>query len=178
MSKEELFILMSHAQDLQKQADTQLAAVGETLKGIEEGTGEAVAALIREDIKSSLAEANTALTEAAKSVRQASQHARTTSDLLRRTGLFQGLFLVAVAIILMAVIYCVINFVAKGYVEELAALKAKTEKEQATLNELSSKTWGLELRTYSVGTRGIILPKDTIFDRTVTQNGRIAVIIR
>jgi hypothetical protein len=64
--QEELFTFMAHAQDLQKIADTQFAAVGNALKRLEEGTGEAVAALIREDVKKSLSEANTALTGAAR----------------------------------------------------------------------------------------------------------------
>lgn len=72
MSQEEVFALMAHAQDLQKQAETQLATVDKALRRLEENTVEAVAASIREDVRLSISGVKTALTDATEKLKQVS----------------------------------------------------------------------------------------------------------
>ena len=105
--------------------------------------------------------------------------ARATSAVLRRTGLIQGVFLVAVALVIGAVGFAVMGFIGKSRLAELHELKAAIRAEEAILSELQSKTWGLELVKYGDGTYGIVRPKGVKVDRTgAMQDGRDAVVIR
>lgn len=98
---------------------------------------------------------------------------------MRRTGFLQGAFLLAVALVIIGTTYAVGSFLVKSRVDELAELKVQVTAERATLDELRSKTWGLELVNYGDGTRGIILPKGVKVDRTGSMpDGRAAVVVR
>jgi hypothetical protein len=71
------------------------------------------------------------------------------------------------------------NALLKGRGADLDELKVKVAQERGTLDELWSKTWGLELVKYDDGSRGIILPKGVRIDRTGdVKDGRAAVVIR
>lgn len=91
----------------------------------------------------------------------------------------QGVFLLAVAMVVIGAAYVAGNLLVKSRVDELAELKTQIEAERDTLAELRSKAWGLELVKYDDGSRGIILPKGVKVDRTgAVQDGRIGVVIR
>lgn len=98
---------------------------------------------------------------------------------IRATGLLGGLFLLLVALVVIGAVYFAGSLLYKSRLEELAELKAQVTAERATLAELQAKTWGLELVKYQDGTRGIILPKGTKFDRSgPVQDGRTGLVIR
>lgn len=98
---------------------------------------------------------------------------------IRSTGLLWGLFQVAVALVIIGVVYFAGGLMAKSRVDELAELKIQLSQARATLEELQSKTWGLELMKYNDGTRGIILPKGIQYERNAPiEDGKIAVIIK
>lgn len=65
----------------------------------------------------------------------------------------QGVFLLAVALVVIGAAYAAGSFLVKSRVDELAELKAQVTAERGTLDELRSKTWGLELVNYGDGTR-------------------------
>lgn len=178
-TEEKLFTLMTHAEDLQRVAQSSLQEVGKAVQRMETGTGNAILNAIQAGIDKTLADTKNGLQEAATGLVGASDEAKATSAALRRTGLMQGFFLVAVALVLGGVGFAVMNFYGKSKLQELVELKAAIQAEQSTLDELQSKTWGLELVQYKDGTRGIILPKGIKINHTGTvSDGRNAVVIK
>lgn len=167
-----LYGLIAQAEDIQKHAVTLHRAAQEAIKGLPEGYREAIRGSTRE----MLTEASQ---KASRGLLDASNEAKATCSLLRRTGLMQGVFLVAVAIVIAGGTVGGMHLVGKSWMGELAELKTAIRQEQATLNELHSETWGLTLVNYNDGTRGIILPKGIKVDRTGTvSDGRNAVVIK
>jgi hypothetical protein len=109
----------------------------------------------------------------------ASSEAKAAASSLRRTGLLQGVFLLAVALVIIGTAYVAGGRLVKSRVDDLAELKAVIRAEQATLAELQGKTWGLELVKYQDGTRAIILPKGVKVDRTgAVPDGRTGIVIK
>lgn len=97
---------------------------------------------------------------------------------IRSTGLQMALILFGVGIIVCGASVAFIGWSTDSLREERAALKTAIQAEEATLAELQSKTWRLELVNYSDGGHGIILPKGTTFSHTAKiENGRTAIII-
>ena len=174
-TEDKLFTLMAHAEDLQRvveknSQDVKNAAYSGTqavVSAIKAGTDKTL-----EDVKNGLQEATTGL-------KAASDEAKATSIALRRTGLMQGVFLIAVAILLAGAGYFALGYIAQSRFDELAELKAEIRQNEATLLQLQAKTFGLELVDYKDGSRGIILPKGVKVDRTgAIPDGRTAVVIR
>lgn len=178
-TEERLFTLMAHAEDLQRVAQEVLANTNKATKRIETEAVGTILSAVRAGIDETLQETKKGLTGASTGLKEASDEAKATSAVLKRTGLMQGFFLLAVALVIGGVGFAVMGFIGKSKLAELNELKAAIRAEQSTLNELQSKTWGLELVNYQDGTRGIILPRGTKVDRSgAVQDGRIGIVVK
>ncbi len=167
-----IFGLIAQAEDIQKHAVALQRAAQDAIKTLPDASRAAVRDAAKEFITEGAEKASRGLLDA-------SNEAKATSAALRRTGLMQGVFLLAVAMVVIGAAYVAGNLLVKSRVDELAELKTQIEAERDTLAELRSKTWGLELVKYDDGSRGIILPKGVKVDRTgAVQDGRIGVVIR
>jgi len=169
---DKLYGLIAQAEDIQKHAVALQRATQEAVKGLPEGYREAVRGAAREILTEAAENASMALLSACN-------EAKASSAALRRTGLMQGVFLLAVALVLAGAIFAGMNWLILGRIDELAELKTTITAEQSKLAELQSKTWGLELVNYGDGTRGIILPKGIKVERTgAVPDGRTGIVIR
>ena len=167
-----IFGLIAQAEDIQKHAVALQRAAQDAIKTLPDASRAAVRDAAKEFITEGAEKASRGLLDA-------SNEAKATSAALRRTGLMQGVFLLAVAMVVIGAAYVAGNLLVKSRVDELAELKTQIEAERDTLAELRSKAWGLELVKYDDGSRGIILPKGVKVDRTgAVQDGRIGVVIR
>lgn len=178
-TEERLFTLMTHAEDLQRVAQSSLQEVGKAIQRMETGTGNAILSVIRTGIDETMQETKTGLTEAAMGLKKVSEEAKGTREHLRRTGLILGVFLVTMAFVVGSVGFAIMNTISKTQLAEMDKIKAAILAEQSTLDELQSKTWGIKLTQYEDGTRSIIMPKGTKIDRIATTNdGRSAAVIK
>lgn len=168
-----IFGLIAHAEDIQKHAVALQRSVQDAINKIPETSKSAVRDAAKEFITEEAKKASVGLLDA-------SNEAKATSVALRRTGLMQGVFLVAVVVVICCTGFGVMNFIINSKFQELAELKTAIRKEQITLNDLYSKTWGLELVKYQDGTRGILLPKGIKVDRTgkIKETGQEAIVIK
>ena len=170
--QDKIFGLIAQAEDIQKHAVALQRAAQDAIKTLPDASRAAVRDAAKEFITEGAEKASRGLLDA-------SNEAKATSAALRRTGLMQGVFLLAVAMVVIGAAYVAGNLLVKSRVDELAELKTQIEAERDTLAELRSKAWGLELVKYDDGSRGIILPKGVKVDRTgAVQDGRIGVVIR
>lgn len=178
---------MAHADDLQGIANKSLQAVNDAVKRLENDSANAIASSIRAGIDKTLADTKKELQEATVALVGASSEAKSTCALLKSTGLFQGVFLLAVGIVTAAVAVTGIWWGTSRLRDEaaelrssIAALKRNVAEEQQTLQELVGKTWRLELVVYQRGEgRGIILPKGAKVDRTANmQDGREVIVVK
>ena len=170
--EDKLYGLIAQAEDIQKHAVALQRVAQEAVRGLPEATRAAVVGEAREIITRATENASTALLGACN-------EAKVSSAALRRTGLMQAVFLLAVALVICGAGVAAGNFQLKSRVSELAELKAAIRAEEATFSELRSKTWGLELVNYGDGTRGIVLPKGVKVERTGTvQDGRFGIVIK
>ncbi len=84
-----------------------------------------------------------------------------------------------VALVISAAIYFGLGFLVKKRAADLDALSVQVSAHRATLAELQAKTWGLELITFSDGSRGVILPKGQQFERIANlQDGRSVAVLK
>jgi hypothetical protein len=170
--EDKIFGLIAQAEDIQKHAIALQRVAQDAIKTLPDASRGAVRDAAREFIIE-------AAENASRGLLDASNEARATSVALRRTGLLQGVFLLAVALVVVGAVYAAGGWLVRSRVDGLAELKAQVTAERATLDELRSKTWGLELVSYGDGTRGIVLPKGVKIDRTgAVSDGRAAVVIR
>ena len=180
-NEEKLFMLMAHAEDLQKLAQASLQKVGQAVSHLENASVKAISGAVATEIDRTLENTKKELLEANKGLVGASAEAQATCALMKRTGLFQAVFLLAVALIIAGASFGGLNWFVKSRLSELAELKAAIQVETATLADLQSKTWGLELVDYGKEGRGIVLPKGVKVDRTgelADKSGRIGIVIK
>lgn len=176
---ERLFALMAYAEDLQRETDKVLKNTTAASKRLETESAKAILSAIHGGMDKIIKETKTGFEETVRGLKEVSDEAKFTSAVLRRTGLMQGVFLMAVALVVGGVGFAVVDFVGKTKLAELTALKVAIQEERSTLSELQTKTWGLLLVHYDDGTRGIILPKGVKVDRSGSlKDGREAVIIK
>ena len=90
---DKLYGLIAQAEDIQKHAVTLQQVAQEAVKGLPGGYKEAVKGAAREILTEAAQNASTALLEACN-------EAKASSSALRRTGLLQAVFLLAVALII------------------------------------------------------------------------------
>lgn len=150
--EDKIFGLIAQAEDIQKHAIALQRAAQDAVKTLPDASRAAVRDAAREFIIEGAEKAS-------RGILDASNEAKATSTVLRRTGLMQGVFLIAVALVMAGAGFAVMNFYGKSKLQELAELKAAIRAEEATLAKLQSKTWELELIIYAGGGKGIILPK-------------------
>lgn len=171
-TEERLFMLMTHAEDLQRVAQRSLQEVGKAVQRMETGTGDALLGVVRAGMGETMREAKKGLTGAAMGLKEASEQAKATSETLKCTGLLLGVFLVAVALVVGGVGFTVMGFIGKSKLAELDELKAAIRAEKSTLDELQSKTWGLELVTVE-GKRWIRFKRgDAPGEKVAWENGK------
>jgi len=171
-TEDKIYGLIAHAEDAQNTLRAFQATAQEAVKTLPDAARGAVRDAAREFIVQG---AETASRE----LLGASSEAKAAASSLRRTGLLQGVFLLAVALVVIGAAYAAGALLMKSRVDELNELRTAIRAEEAILVELRSKTWGLELVKYQDGTRGIILPKGTKVDRTgAVQDGRTGIVIR
>ncbi len=171
---EKLYGLIAQAEDIQKHAVTLQQVAQEAVKRLPEGYRDAVKDAAREILTGAAQNATTALLGACN-------EAKASSAALKRTGLLQAVFLLAIALIIAGASFGGLNWFVKSRLSELAELKAAIQVETATLADLQSKTWGLELVDYGKEGRGIVLPKGVKVDRTgelADKSGRIGIVIK
>lgn len=178
-SEEKLFTLMAHADDLQGIANKSLQAVNGAVKRLENDSANAIASSIRAGIDKTLADTKKELLDATVGLIGASSEAKTTCALLKSTGLFQGVFLLAVGVVVSAIAVAGIWWGTSQLRDEAAELRAAIAALKGTAVQLEGKTWNLELVDYGKEGRGIILPKGVKVDRTgAVQDGRIGIVIK
>lgn len=178
-NEEKLFMLMAHAEDLQKLAEASLQKVGQAVSHLENASVKAISGAVTTGIDRTLENTKKELLEANRGLVGASAEAQATCALMKRTGLFQAVFLLAVALIIAGASFGGLSWFIKSRLSELAEVKAAIQAEKATLADLQSKTWGLELVEYKEGGKGIVLPKWLEFERAATlKNGKTALIIK
>ena len=176
---ERIFALMAHAEDLQRIANKVLENTAAASRRLETESANAVLSAIRGGMDRTLKETKTGIEEAARGLKEVAGEAQAASTVLRSTGLMQGVFLLAVALVIGGIGFAVMGFIGKSRIAELAELKAAIQGERATLSELQAETWGLTLVHYDDGTRGIILPIGVKVERTgALKDGRGAIIIK
>lgn len=177
---ERLFILMAHAEDLQRVADKSLAGVKCVTEHIEESVLKAVTATIEEKITQTMRSTQSGLQEANTALLSASAEARATSGFLKSTGWKLICLLGGAILVFSMVFWFALLGLHKSRQAELADLRAAIAAERGTLAKLQSETWQLELVTYHDGKRGILLPKGTTIERmgTVPNDGREGIVIR
>lgn len=163
--EDKIFGLIAQAEDIQKHAIALQRAAQDAVKTLPDASRGAVRDAAREFIIEGAEKAS-------RGILDASNDAKATSTALRRTGLFLSVFLIAVALVMAGAGFAVMNFYGKSKLQELAELKAAIRTEQATLNELQSKTWGLELLTIN-GKRWIRFKRgDTPGETGTWENGK------
>ncbi len=97
---------------------------------------------------------------------------------IRSTGLQMALIMLGISVLVCGLTLKIFLWSTESLKKEREALKVAIRAEEATLAELQSKTWKLELVNDSDGVRGIILPKGVQFVRSgKLKDGREAVII-
>ena len=170
--EDKIFGLIAQAEDIQQHAVALQRVAQDAVKTLPDAARGAVRDATREFIVQGAETASRGLLDA-------SSEAKATASYLRHTGLMQGIFLLAVALVIIGAAYAAGQWIFNSRISELAELKAQVRAERAILGELQSKTWGLELVSYGDGTRGIILPRGTKVDRTgAIPDGRIGIVIK
>ena len=169
--EDKLFALIAQAEEIQTAARNFETAAETALSGLQ--------GVFRDTVKG---EVRTIVTDATKGasegLQDASRMVQASAKLLRRTWTIGLGSLVIVALALMLA-FVGSNALPKSRGADLDELKAQVAQKRSTLDELQSKTWGLELVKYNDGSRGIILPKGVQIDRTGDmKDGRTVVVIR
>lgn len=176
---DKIFGLIAQAEDIQAQTVKLHQTTQADIKTHLDAVRGEIRSATREIIEQGAKDATRGLLDAAKEAKAAAGEGKTSAALLRRTGLFQGAFLLLVALVAIGAVYFAGSLLFKSRLEELAELRTQLVQARSTLDELQSKTWGLELMNYSDGGRGIILPKGTTFShKAKIENGRTAIIIK
>jgi len=169
--EDKLFALIAHAEEIQTAARNFETAAGTVLSGLQEVFKD----VVRDEARTIITNATK---RASEGLQEASREVQTATKLLRRTWVV-GLGSLAVVTLVLILAFIGSNALLKGRGADLDELKVKVAQERATLDELRSKTWSLELMKYDDGSRGIILPKGVRIDRTGdVKDGRAAVVIR
>ena len=169
-SEDQIVGLIVHAEKLQQETAQEVKKVVDAARDILESLPKITTTMIRDTIQQSAGNifspiaqnVSTDILETAKTVENASIR-------LGHTWLSQGLFLAAVVLALMGVMYFGSENLIKSRIAELSDLKTQIEIERGTLDELQKRTWGIELKIVN-NRRWIILPKGVDFDESGNTN--------
>ncbi len=174
-SEDKIFGLIAQAEDIQAHAVKLQQVAQEAIKTLPEATRGAVRDAAREIIVEGTEKASRGLLDASSRAIAASEQLRGASAaaLIKHVTV---LFLVA--LVISAAIYFGLGFLVKKRAAELEALTVQVEAHRAALDELQSKTWGLELGADATQ-RWIVLPKGASVTNANAsmQDGRKAIII-
>lgn len=115
--------------------------------------------------------------EAQKTFKELPLAVAQASKEIKRRGLIQALFVVAVGVVVAVIAWAVVYWITTNARAEYAHLKKNIATLEETERLLTSKTWEIELAVWK-NERGIILPKGTRFIRSgETDDGRIGIVI-
>lgn len=169
---DKIYGLIAQAEDIQKHAVALQRSAHDAIKTLPDVSRAAVRDAAREFITEGAEKAS-------KGLLDASNKAKATATALRRTGLMQGVFLVAVAVVIAGGSYFAMRFIGAREIAQLQELKEQVRAERVILSEMQSQTWELELTIFRGGERGIILPRGTVYDRTFKgDDGRNVILIK
>jgi len=132
-TEEQLFLLMTHAQDLQKTAEQQTQALAGAARRLEQDAVAAFSAAIRENAGKVLADTRKELTEAVQAAKEASEIARSGSRrFLKLVTVYVFFVLLGVSLGLGGFSWFFVSWKA----EEAAALRAEIRAMSADLSKL------------------------------------------
>ncbi|MGL4334435.1 MAG: hypothetical protein ACRCSC_05160 [Lactococcus garvieae] len=174
----EAYKLMAHAEDLQKMAEQATNFLSTTVKQLEGNVVNAVLSSTRSEIDKNLGNIKKELLGATMGLVETSEKAKSTAEFLMRTSFFVAVLILATAMAVGGAFFGVGNLLIKSRVNELEELKYAIQVEEASLRELQSETWKLELVRYEDGRRAIILPSGININHTGSVDGRIAIVLR
>jgi len=115
--------------------------------------------------------------EASRGLLEASRETAAASAALIRSGAINAIYLLGVALVIVAIVYFGAKLFISNQFKEIASLRQQVAEEESTLKALKSKSWNLELETYNDG-RGIILPKGVNVEKSGSlKDGRQIILI-
>jgi hypothetical protein len=164
---DKLYDLMTHAEDLQKAANAQFAAVNAAIERLEGKSGEAMVASARigaNAIVSETTEAVSGLIEELKELSTAAKETALEAKVSIHNSWVQWIGLLALAcVMLSAIAVSAVGGMTSGLRHEAERLRLETENmrnrltaERETLNKMRSETWGIQLIEQD-GSRFILL---------------------
>lgn len=139
MQDEKIFSLMAQAEDIQGHAVKLQAATEEALKSLQGVTQDALKRLPDAAQRAFEGAARESSMEASKSLQEAATRAEEAAKRLSAVWLQQGVFLVAIAIVLMAGFYFGSKFLLASTMNDLATAREEVAELQKTVDKLSSK---------------------------------------
>lgn len=172
MQEDKIYGLIAQAEDIQAHAVKLQASAENALQRLPEAARRTFEEVGRETVTKTAQKASEVLLEASTIAIEA-------SATLRSTGLLQGAFLIAVAILISGASMLILKFSLANRLEELSELRQEIISEKSMLEELQGKTWRLELIKYPDGGRGIRLPKGVKFSHAgqEKETGRIVLLL-
>jgi len=164
---DKLYDLMTHAEDLQKAANSQIAAVNAAIERLEGKSGEAMVNSARTGaraIVSETTEAISGLIEELKGVSAAAKEtAREAKVSIHNSWVQWAGLLILIGVMVSAIAVLAVGRMTSGLRQETERLRLEAEDlrnrlevERATLDKMRSATWGIQLFE-SDGSRFILL---------------------
>lgn len=174
-TEDKIYGLIAHAEDAQRALRDFQVAAQEAVKTLPEAAKGAIRDAAREFIVQGAETAS-------KGLLDASNEAKTAATSLRRTGILQGVFVLALGVVVAGGVSAYIRYDVGSLRDKADALRAEISTMEKTAAELAGKTWRLELVTWK-DERGIILPRGVTAEALSTApmtdgSGRIVVIIK
>lgn len=124
-TEEQLFLLMTHAQDLQKAVEQQTQALAGAARRLEQDAAAVFSAAIRDNVSKTLGDARKELTEAVQAVKEASEIARSGSRrFLKLVTVYASLVLLAVSLGIGGFSWFFVSWKAEEAVELRAEIRA------------------------------------------------------
>lgn len=153
---DKLYDLMTHAEDLQKTADAQFAAVNAAIERLEGKSGEAIVASARigaETIVSNTTKAVSGLIEELKDLSSTAKETALEAKVsIHNSWVHWAGLLVIIGVMVSAIALMAVGRMTSGLRQEAERLRMETEDlrhgleaEQKTLDKIRSETWGIQL---------------------------------
>lgn len=153
---DKLYDLMTHAEDLQKTADAQFAAVNAAIERLEGKSGEAIVASARtgaETIVSNTTKAVSGLIEELKDLSSTAKETALEAKVsIHNSWVHWAGLLVIIGVMVSAIALMAVGRMTSGLRQEAERLRMETENlrhrleaEQKTLDKIRSETWGIQL---------------------------------
>lgn len=170
MQEDRIYGLIAQAEDIQAHAVKLQASAEDALKRLPEAARSSIEGVAGEILVEAAQEASRGLVEA-------SRGAAAASAAMKRTGFTLVFYLLLAALVIGCSSLAVFNLLIHSLVTERNELRQQVSDERSTLEELQSKSWNLELITYSDG-RGIALPKGVKVEGIASlEDGRVIILL-